>query len=445
MPHRHSTDPAPAASTTRRNFLRTSGAVAAGTALGGLAVPSAFGARLQPDGKQVLRVGVVGCGGRGSGATQDAIDAAETSGLTIEVIANADYMKDRADKHGEEHNVPGDRRFVGPDAYKQVLEQDLDLVILATPPIFRPVHLAAAVEKGVDIFTEKPIAVDPQGCRAVMQLGEEAKKKGLHIVAGTQRRHQAAYRQQAQAIEEGAIGTIIGGLVSWCQGRLWYKERNPGESDADYLVRNWVSFIEMSGDHIAEQHVHNIDVANWYAGRYPKLARGFGGRHQRITGNQNDFFCVTYDYGDGCIIQSNSRQIDGCANMVGEHLLGSEGQVWGAKRIARNDGREVKLADFQEVGGPYVQEHIDLQNAIKNGEEINELRRVAQSTLTAIMGRIAAYTGDTVEWADVATDSGKYATVEMSPTPFDYEEGTVVAPPEGEGPKMGGSEESAAS
>lgn len=441
MPQRPSIELATNPASTRRHFLGVAGAVAAGSAVGGvgsLIVPSTLGANLQPDGKQTLKVGVIGCGGRGSGATQDAIQAAQTSGLTIQVVATADYMKDRSDKHGQENNVPPDMRFVGPEAYKKVLEQDLDLVILATPPIFRPVHLAAAVEKGVDIFTEKPVAVDPQGCRAVIQLSEEAKKKGLHIVAGTQRRHSAPYRQQAQAIEEGSIGEIIGGLVSWCQGRLWYKERNPGESDADYLVRNWVSFTEMSGDHITEQHVHNIDIANWYAGRTPQVARGFGGRHQRVTGNQNDFFCVTYDYGDGCIIQSNSRQIDGCANMVGEHLLGSEGQVWGGKRIARHDGKEIKLADFQEVGGPYVQEHIDLQNAIKNGQEINELARVAESTLTAMMGRIAAYTGDNVTWEDVSTDSGKYATVKMSPTPLDYEEGAVVAPPEEVAPKMGG-------
>ena len=189
--------------------------------------------------------------------------------------------------------------FGGYDGYRKVLAlSDVDMVILGTPPAFRPVHFEAAIKAGKHVFMEKPVAVDPPGARKVMEAGDLAKQKGLAVVAGTQRRYQKVYRENAYAVSHGAIGRILGGRIWWCGGALWYTHREANESDADYMVRNWVSFAEMSGDHIVEQHVHNIDVANWFIGRPPKMALGFGGRARRKTGDQFDFFSIDYDYGD---------------------------------------------------------------------------------------------------------------------------------------------------
>ena len=215
----------------------------------------------------------------------------------------------------------------------------------------------------------------------------------------------------------------------WCGGGSSNPpRRESGWSDAEYLVRNWYRFSMMSGDHIVEQHVHNLDVANWFIGRPPVLALGFGGRARRQGGNQYDFFSVDLDYGEDVIVHSMCRQVKGCFSRVSEQFLGTEGSAWGDGKIV---GKQIAVPDFEEKGGPYVQEHRDLIRSIRAGKPLNEARGVAEATLTAIMGRISAYTGQIVRWSDLTknTDSPWY-NLTLTPAARDFENGTVVAPPE---------------
>jgi len=376
-----------------------------------------------------IRVGLIGCGGRGNGALGNHLAAAKHIGREVQVVATADWFKDRALKAGKRHGVPDERCFAGPHAYKKLLATDVDIVLIATSPNFRPVHFEAAVNAGKNVFMEKPVAVDPPGGRRIIEAGRHAPQKGLAVVAGTQRRHQRGYRRNAYAIQHGAIGKILAGRVSWCGGRLWYKTKNPGESDADYMVRNWVSFTEMSGDHIVEQHVHNLDVANWFIGHPPKSAVGFGGRARRKTGNQFDFFSVDYDYGDDLHIHSMCRQISGCYGGVWEHFVADKGKTWGGGRMQAS--KTVEIPDFEEHGGPYVQEHVDLLRSILAAKPLNEARNVAEATLTAIMGRISAYTGQLVKWSDLLENQqSPWYNLTLKPTAEDFEKGQVVAPPD---------------
>jgi predicted dehydrogenase len=338
----------------------------------------------------------------------------------MEVVATADWFKDRASRAGKRHGVPDSRCFDGPHAYKKLLDTNVDVVVIATSPNFRPVHFEAAIKAGKHVFMEKPVAVDPPGGRRIIEAGEMAKRKRLGVVAGTQRRHQRNYRRTAYEIEHGARGKIVGGRVSWCGGALWYKRKQENESDADYMVRNWVSFTEMSGDHIVEQHVHNLDIANWYIGHPPRTALGFGGRARRKTGNQFDFHSVDFDYGDNVHIHSMCRQING-----------TEGGVWESFVYSDIKGKEVDVPDFPEHGGPYCQEHVDLLNSILDGKPLNEARNVAEATLTAIMGRIATYTGRLIRWSDMMEKKdSQWYNLTCRPTAEDFEHGEVKAPPD---------------
>jgi len=386
---------------SRRDFIKTTAAVS-------LAAMGVSTNRIFAAGSGKIRVGLIGCGGRGNGALNNCLAAGKHIGREMEVVATADWFKSRAEGTGKKHNVPEERCFYGADAYKKLLRTNIDVVCIATSPNFRPVHFEAAVKAGKHVFMEKPVAVDPPGGRKIIEAGELAKRKGLGVVAGTQRRHQSGYRRNAYAIERGAIGKILGGCVWWCGGALWYRRKNPNESDADYLVRNWVSFTEMSGDHIVEQHVHNLDVANWFIGHPPDNALGFGGRARRKTGDQFDFHSIDLDYGDGCRIHSMCRQINGTDGRVSEFFAGTP-----------------------EHGGPYVQEHVDLLNSILKGEPLNEARNVAEATLTAIMGRISTYTGKLVRWKDMMENKDSpWYKLTCKPTAKDFEEGDVKAPPD---------------
>jgi len=411
-------------SVSRRDFIKTSAAAGMAAMLSGNV--NVLAAR-----PKKLRVALLGCGSRGRGALSDCLKAAGHINLGLEVVAIADWFNSRAEEAAKEYNLPDSKCFSGPDAYKKLMETDADIVLMATPPNFRPLHFEAAVKAGKHIFMEKPVAVDPPGGRKIISTGELAKKKGLAVVVGTQRHHQSNYRRNAYAIEHGAIGKILGGCVWWCGGALWYKERNAGESDADYMVRNWVSFTEMSGDHIVEQHVHNLDIANWFIGHPPKTALGFGGRARRKTGNQFDFFSIDYDYGDGCRIHSMCRQVDGCDGGVREFFSGTNGTTWGDGGLRQFKKKKIKLPSFPEYSGPYVQEHIDLLNSILEGKPLNEARNVAESTLTAIMGRISAYTGKIVRWSDLTENQDSpWYNLTLKPTAEDFETGNVTAPPD---------------
>jgi len=405
---------------SRRDFIKASAALAAM----GVATNRIFAA-----GTEKIRVALIGCGGRGRGALSDCLAAAKHINLNIEVVATADWFKSRAEEAGKDKGVPPERCFSGGDCYKKLLETNPDVVLIATPPNFRPVHFEAAIKAGKHVFMEKPVAVDPPGGRKIIEAGELAKQKKLGVVAGTQRRHQSSYRRTQYAVERGAIGKIVGGCVWWCGGALWYKKQEPNESDADYMVRNWVSFSEMSGDHIVEQHVHNLDVANWYIGHPPILAIGYGGRARRKTGDQFDFFSIEYDYEDDVHIHSMCRQVNGTYGRVSEHLFGTEGSTWGDGKMKSK--KKIDAPDFPEQGGPYVQEHIDLLNSILKGEPLNEARNVAESTLTAIMGRISAYTGQAVRWSELTeSKDSQWYNLTLKPTAEDFEKGTVKAPPD---------------
>ena len=279
-----------------------------------------------PDGKP-LKVGIIGCGGRGSGATFNFLDAA--NGLTVTALG--DVFQDRLEnlandlKTKKNIDVPADKRFIGLDAYKKVIDSGVDCVIVATPPVFRPIHFQYAVEKGIHAFLEKPICVDPVGYRTIMAAAKQAAAKNLAVVTGTQRHHKRNYVESFQKIMDGAIGEITGGQVYWNQSMLWYKERQPQWSDFECMVRDWVNWKWLSGDHIVEQHVHNIDVFTWFSGLKPVSAVSFGSRERRITGDQFDFFSTDFTMENGIHLHSMCRQIDGCANNVSEFIQGTKG------------------------------------------------------------------------------------------------------------------------
>ena len=368
------------------------------------------------DGKE-LKAGVIGCGGRGSGAIVDLLNAANG----IKVVALGDTFADRLQNLkknlAEKHNqvVADENCFVGFDAYKKVIDSGVDMVVIATPPVFRPVHFQYATEKGVHSFLEKPIAVDPKGYRMIMATAKQAQAKGLSVVTGTQRHHQRPYVEAFQKIQQGLIGEITGGNVYWNQGMLWYKERQNGWSDMEWMIRDWVNWKWLSGDHIVEQHVHNIDVFLWMSGLKPVKATAFGARHRRITGDQYDQFSVDFEMENGIHLHSMCRQIDGCSNNVSEFIQGTKGS-WNSanheiKDLAGNviwkfDAEAEKAAHTQT--NPYVLEHVDWVNHIRKGTAHDEATACAISCLAGVMGREAAYSGATVTWDEMSASNLDY-------------------------------------
>jgi myo-inositol 2-dehydrogenase/D-chiro-inositol 1-dehydrogenase len=392
---------------TRRTFMQTTTASAAA-----MMFPS--GVRAQ--GSDVIRVGVVGTGGRGTGAIRDILTSSEGIAITALGDLNPDRLEQArmnldkaagsdpafAAKYKAGFKVRGEAVYTGFDAFKKVLDSDIDLVILATPPGFRPQHLQAAVAAGKHVFTEKPVATDSVGIRSVLATYEEARKKNLGIGAGTQRRHQAEYLATVRRLQDGAIGDILSGQVFWNQGGLWNHERQASWSDAEWQIRNWLYFAWLSGDHIVEQHVHNIDVANWVLGGHPIRAIGVGGRQQRTDprfGHIYDHFAVDFEYENGARVMSMCRQIEGTRNRVGEHFIGARGSVDPSGTIKGPNAWTYQKPD--KPVSPYVQEHTDLVASIRAGKPYNELKTVAESTLTAILGREAAYTGQELTWDEV--------------------------------------------
>ncbi len=402
----------------RRQFMGS--VAAAGTVLmacGGASAPNAkipeF-ADKAPDGKE-LKAGVIGCGGRGTGAALNFLDSA--NGLKI--VALADAFQDRLDgcrkKLKEQKGVEIEDKncFAGLNAYKDLLDKDVDVIITATPPYFRPIHFAAAVEAKKHVFMEKPVAVDPPGARSIIQSAEKAKAFGLCVVTGTQRRHQRNYNATFAQIKAGAIGDIKAANVYWNQNQLWYRKRQGGWSDLEWAVRDWVNWAWLSGDHIVEQHVHNIDVVHWFTGMLPKSCVGFGSRHRRVTGDQYDNFSIDYVYDNDMHVHSMCRQINGCAKNVSEFIMGSRGYTNCSDKIWNSKGELVweypyptnEAGERAEELSPYVQEHVDFVTAIRTGEPINEAAATAKSTLVAIMGRMSAYTGKELVWDKVNESS----------------------------------------
>ncbi len=389
------------------------------------------------DGKE-LKAGVIGCGGRGSGAAFNFLNAA--NGVTI--VALGDVFQEKVDslaeklKNEKNIDIPSDKRFVGLDAYKQVIDSGVDVIIDATPPFFRPEHFKYAVEKGKHCFLEKPICVDPVGYRTIIAAAKQAQAKNLCVVTGTQRHHQRSYVESYKKIMEGAIGEITGGVVYWNQGMLWYRERQPEWSDFEYMIRDWVNWKWLSGDHIVEQHVHNIDVFTWFTGLKPISAVGFGSRHRRITGDQYDNFSVDFTMENGIHFHSMCRQIDGCANNVSEFIQGTKGSWTTQGETAIKDlagnviwkyDHEAEKTNFSQTD-PYTLEHVNLINCIRGNKLIEQASETAIANMAAIMGRESAYTGLETKWDAMTASTLDYTPKDLNMGKMDMSAFTVPIP-----------------
>lgn len=417
----------------RRDFLKAS-AAAAGVAasIGGA---SAFVA-----GNDTIKVGLIGCGGRGTGAVRDILEAEEKingANPKVEITAVADVFKHKAEgaakafksdnpkssyrKYVNQIKVTPETTFDGLDAYEKLLNSGVDLVILATPPGFRPYHLEAAIKANKNIFCEKPVAVDATGARKCFALAEESKKKNIAIVAGTQRRHQQPYIDTIAKIHDNAIGDIVEARCAWNNNGIWFNERQEGMKDGTYQISNWYHFLWLCGDHIVEQHVHNLDVINWIMNDHPVKAIGMGGRATRPVGKPSevgqiwDHFAVEYEYKNGVKLHSYCRHIPG-DNDVSEAVVGTKGNARTADHAYYLiNGKPVVAEDDTK---PYVQEHIDLLNSIRAGKPLNELKQVTESTFTAILGRNSAYACRTLKWDDALAANEdtmpKHLTLDMS-------------------------------
>ena len=386
--------------TSRREFLQA--AAVAGT-LG--AIPTVHAA-----GSDVLRVGLVGCGGRGTGAATQALAADPNARL----VAMADAFEDRLDESlnllradetvGAKVDVRPEGRFVGFDAYQRLLNRGVDVVLLCTPPHFRPQHLRAAVEAGVHVFAEKPVAVDAPGVRSVLETCERARAKRLSVVSGLCLRYDNGFRETVRRIRDGAVGEVVTLLANDYRSGRWSKPKQPGWTEMTYQMRNWYNFTWLSGDFNVEQHVHFLDVCAWVMNdRYPVSAIGMGGR-QALTGPEYgqiyDHFSVTYEYADGAELISNCRQQPGCRNDLGARVIGTRGR---ADLSERRKGLRIRSEGGEwSYDGPknqmYQAEHDALFAGIRAGRPLNNGDSMARSTLLAIMGRMAAYTGQQVTW-----------------------------------------------
>ncbi len=398
---------------TRRDFIKTTAAASLAAA-----IPGNLG--LFAAGSDALRIGVIGCGGRGTGAAINCLEAAEG----VEIVALGDLVPDRLEssyrklmeKFPDRVRVPAGNRFTGFDNHLKVCAlPEVNLIVTAAPPGFRPIHLKAAVEAGKHVFMEKPVAVDPAGVRSVIASSEAAAAKGLAVVAGTQRRHQKSYLELMRRIQDGQIGEIVGAQCYWNQGDLWVKLPEPGMSEMEWQCRNWLYFTWTSGDHIVEQHVHNIDVVNWAIGALPKNIVGMGGREVRKApeyGNIYDHFAVEFEYPNGVRAASYCRQTEGCADRVEERIIGTKGTAFGYGEIK---GEKPWTFEGPEPD-PYVQEHADLVASIRAGTPLNEGRRIAESTMCAIIGRMSAYTGRAISW-DWAMNASK---LDLSPARYEF-------------------------
>ena len=392
--------------TTRREFIKTSAIAGAGLAVD-LSLLSNVHAQQAPE---VIRVGLIGCGGRGSGAIEQCLRADAGARL----VAVADTFRAKANTCltrlrnnaalRDKVEVPNDRIFVGLEAYQQVIN-NCDLVLLATPPGFRPLHLRAAVAARKHIFTEKPVAVDGPGIRACLAAHEEANRHSLTIVAGTQRRYQTGYLEAMQRVRDGAIGPITSGRCYWNMGGLWHAAREEGMTDVEWQIKNWLYFTWLSGDHICEQHVHNLDVCNWAINDHPVRCTGMGGRQVRTGaefGHIFDHFAVDYEYPNNVHVMSMCRQTVGAVGNVSESVTGTRGScnTNASQRLYQITGERQWSLPRNDDNEPYQAEHVALFESIRGRrrQRINDLRQVAESTLTAIMGRMSAYTGQTVTW-----------------------------------------------
>jgi len=364
-----------------------------------------------PDGRP-LKAGLIGCGGRGTGAAINFLDA----GNGLEIIALGDVFQDKIDncraelKKQKSVEIADEKCFVGFDSFEKVIDSGVDVVLLCTPPHFRPAHVEAAIKAGKHVFMEKPCAVDPVGARSVMVSVERAKQMNLCVVSGTIRRVQKDFAETWRRVASGQIGEITGAHIIRNGGSLWYRSRNPKWTEMEYMIRNWANFCWLSGDHIVEQFIHEIDVMNWFVQKLPVKAIGWGGRQRRVNGDQYDFFSIEYVYDNGMHTHCAARQISGCSNLTKQLISGTEGYADCKGILTDLKGNEIWKYPHPEEGStdttwkvtnPFVQEHINLVTAIRSGTAINDGEAQVNSTLVTIMGRMSAYTGKDVTWEEV--------------------------------------------
>ncbi len=405
----------------RRDFIRNTSLAAAGAAV--TQFPFVITSHAAPD--DPIRVGLIGCGGRGTGAalnvlqaatkvvypkiwyhTEDAAADAVIKAKNVKVVALADAFRDRLDSCRAQlkkvnNDVADDHCFTGFDAYKKLLAvPEVNYVLHCTPPQFRPLHLRAAIEAGKHIFLEKPLAVDGPGVRSVMESAELAKQKGLGILCGAQRRHQLSYVETVRRLHDGAIGELVECRAYWNGGELWYVPRQPEYTEMEYQLRNWNYYTWLSGDHVVEQHLHNLDVMRWVIKDHPVRATALGGRQARTGaefGHIFDHFATEFEYANGMRMFSQCRQINGASGNVSEAVLGTKG--------TSNCAGWIKSAQEWKYSGPtpnpYEQEHIDMIDSIRAGKPLNEAKECAEATLSGIMARVSAYSGRTVTWDQV--------------------------------------------
>jgi len=389
----------------RRDFLKASAVIAGSSMLSSLPLMGHSSVN------DTIKVALIGCGGRGSGA----IDQALSTKFNVQLVAMADAFQDRLDdcykntseKHKDKVNVPEDHKFIGFDAYEKAIKL-ADVVILTTPPGFRPIHFEEAIKQGKHVFMEKPVAVDAPGIRKVLATAEEAKRKKLNVVVGLQRRYQLNYRETIKRIQDGAIGDIVSGQVYWNSGGVWVHPRKPGQTEMEYQMRNWYYFNWLCGDHIVEQHVHNIDIANWVKGSYPVSIQGTGSqawRKGKDYGEIYDNHAVELTYADGSVIYSQCRHFEGTSNRVDETFQGTKGRTFlsanNTGRLWDPKGNLLYNHPTKGQANPYQTEHDELFESITKGEYKHwDAERGAKSTLTGIIGRYATYSGKVIKWED---------------------------------------------
>ncbi len=417
---------------TRREFVRQTSLIAGGI----MTMPMMAGANYFSGADDVIKVAVVGCGGRGTGAAVQALKTKQN----VQLVAMADAFSDRLqnsykniqnalkeDGLDKRLQVKEENKFVGFDAYKKVIPL-ADVVILATPPGFRPIHFEEAIRQNKHVFLEKPVATDPAGVQKILQVAEEAKRKKLNVVGGLQRRYQTSYLELMKRLKDGAIGDVVSAQAWWNNDGVWVRPRQAGMTEMEYQMRNWYYFVWLCGDHITEQHVHNIDVINWALESFPVTAQGMGGREVRNGKEHGEIFdhhYVEFQYGDGQILNSQCRHIKGTMAKVDELIMGTKGKIFfNEARITDLKGKTLFQFDKKHENQPYQAEHDELFAAVAKGEfKFMDAERVAKSTMTSILGRMATYSGQRVNW-DKAINSG----INLQPAVYAWDANPPVMP-----------------
>ncbi len=413
---------------SRREFVKQSSLIAGGI----LAAPFLSNANFFSGADDVIKIALVGCGGRGTGAATQALLTKQN----VKLVAMADAFSDKLEgclktivqedaSLKSRIDVPAERRFVGFDAYLKAIPL-ADVVLLTTPPGFRPIHFAEAIKQGKHVFMEKPVATDPAGIKKVLDAAEIAKQKKLNVVVGLQRHYQNSYRELFQ--RKDLVGDITSAQVWWNNDGVWVNKRKEGQTEMEYQMRNWYYFNWLCGDHITEQHIHNIDVMNWFKGSYPVRAQGMGGRQVRKGkdhGEIYDHHYVEFIYADGSILNSQCRHIPGTASRVDEMLIGTKGVIRCDEATIKDaKGKELYRFDKKGENNPYQAEHDELFAAItKNEYKFADAENGAKSTMTSIMGRMATYSGQIIEW-DKAINSG----IDIMPKTYAWDAPPPVLP-----------------